>query len=230
MLTSGNGKKVVRMAENQALEIAWYGQSMFTVSGAGTTVACDPVPPEVGYSYDPVEADAVLISHDHFDHGYLSGIKGSPKVIRTSGNSRLDGIEVKGIAAFHDAKGGRERGPDIIFTWEQAGFKIAHFGDFGGEPGLEILSGLSGLDIAMIPVGGVFTIDGEQAARFVEELAPAVAIPMHYKTPGCVIPIQDVSGFTRSFSGPISEIAARPLVITRDTLPSATEVWVLPYQ
>ncbi|MBK5092489.1 MAG: MBL fold metallo-hydrolase [Actinobacteria bacterium] len=218
------------MADNQALEIAWYGQAMFTVSGGGITVACDPVPPEVGYTYGPVDADAVLISHEHFDHGYLAGIKGSPTVIKKTGGSRLDGIEVTGIATFHDAKGGKERGPDIIFTWEQAGFRIAHFGDLGVLPGAEMLSSLSGLDVVMLPVGGVFTIDGGQAARLAKDLAPAIAIPMHYKTPACSIPIKGAGEFTGGFSGPVREVAERPVVITRDTLPSATEVWVLPYQ
>jgi L-ascorbate metabolism protein UlaG (beta-lactamase superfamily) len=218
------------MADNQALEIAWYGQAMFTVSGGGITVACDPVPPEVGYTYGPVEADAVLISHEHFDHGYLAGIEGSPTIIKKAGSSRLDGINVTGIATFHDAKGGKERGPDIIFTWEQAGFRIAHFGDLGVLPDAEMFSSLSGLDVVMLPVGGVFTIDGGQAAELVTKLAPAVAFPMHYKTPACSIPIQGVEGFTGSFSGPVREVAERPVVITRDTLPSATEVWVLPYR
>lgn len=230
MLTSGKGKKVVQMAENQVLEITWYGQSMFTVSGAGTTVACDPVPPEVGYTYDPVQADVVLISHDHFDHSYLLGIKGSPKVVRTAGATGLDGIDVTGIATFHDAKGGKERGANVVFTWEQAGLRIAHFGDLGVLPGPDMLSVLSGLDVAMIPVGGVFTIDGAQAARFSEELAPLVAIPMHYKTPVLAIPLQEIEEFTSSFSGPVRQVAERPLAITRDALPSATEVWVLPYQ
>jgi L-ascorbate metabolism protein UlaG (beta-lactamase superfamily) len=93
-----------------------------------------------------------------------------------------------------------------------------------------MLSVLSGLDIAMIPVGGVFTIDGAQAARLVEELAPLVAIPMHYKTPVLAIPLQEIEEFTGSFSGPVRQVAERPLAISRDALPSATEVWVLPYQ
>src|SRR5450756_1902913 len=122
MVSSGKEKKVVQMTENRALEIAWYGHAMFTISGGGITVACDPVPPEVGYTYDPAEADAVLISHEHFDHCYLAGIKGSPTVIRKAGSSRLDGIEVTGIATFHDAKGGAERGPNIIFTWEPVSY------------------------------------------------------------------------------------------------------------
>jgi L-ascorbate metabolism protein UlaG (beta-lactamase superfamily) len=230
MMTSGKRKRVVQMAENQVLEITWYGQSMFTVSGGGITVACDPVPPEVGYTYEPVQADVVLMSHDHFDHSYMSGVKGSPKVVKKTGSTRLDGIEVKGIGTFHDAKGGKERGPNVIFTWEQAGLKVAHFGDLGVVPGPEALSALSGLAVAMIPVGGVFTIDGEQAARFVEKLAPAVAIPMHYKTPVCAIPIQEVGAFTGSFSGPVREVSERPVVITSNALPTATEVWVLSYR
>jgi len=230
MLAGTSGKRVFQMAEDDSLEIAWYGQAMFTTSGAGVTIACDPVPPEVGYSYDPVDADVVLISHGHFDHGHLAGINGSPKVIKKAGTSRLDGIEVTGIATFHDAKGGAERGPNIIFTWEQAGFSLAHFGDLGLEPGPEILAGLAGLDVAMIPVGGVFTIDGRQAAKLVSDLSPAIAIPMHYKTAACSIPIHEIGEFTGSFSGPVREVTDRPFVITREAIPGAPEVWVLPYQ
>lgn len=203
---------------------------MFTFSGGGITVACDPVPPEVGYRYGPVAADVVLISHDHFDHGYLDGIKGGPKVLTAPGEINVNGLRVTGIECFHDSNRGADRGSIIIFTWEQAGFLIGHFGDLGEMPGPEVLEKLKGLDIAMIPVGGVFTIDGQQAARLAFELQPAVVMPMHYGTPECSIHLDPVSEFIHRFSGETRRITDRPLKLARDSLPSSTEAWVVPFQ
>lgn len=218
------------MAMNEALELTWYGQSMFAVCGGGVTVVVDPVPSEVGYRYDPVAADLVLITHGHFDHNYLAGVSGNPQTISASGSFDVSGLRVSGIDSFHDASRGTERGPIVIYSWEQAGLKLAHFGDLGEEPGPDVMKKFKRLDIAMIPVGGVFTIDGEQAARFARNLAPAVVVPMHYGTRDCSIPLDPVDEFTRRFKGTVREVAERPMIISRGGLPSSTEAWVLPYQ
>jgi L-ascorbate metabolism protein UlaG (beta-lactamase superfamily) len=218
------------MAMNEALELTWYGQAMFAVSGGGVTVVVDPVPPEVGYRYDPVAADLVLITHGHFDHNYLAGVSGNPRTISASGSFDVSGLKVAGIDSFHDPNRGAERGPIVIYSWEQCGLKLAHFGDLGEEPGPDIMKRLKGLDIVMIPVGGIFTIDGEQAARFARNLAPAVVVPMHYGTRDCAIPLDPVDEFTRRFKVPSREVAERPLIVSRSSLPSSTEVWVLPYR
>ena len=218
------------MSANGTLEITWYGQSMFTVSGQGVTVVVDPVPPHVGYHYDTVAADIVLISHGHHDHNYTDGTTGNPRIISDPGRFEAECLNITGIDSFHDSLNGRERGPNIIFTWEQSGFKIAHFGDLGHELEPEVMRKLKGLDVAMLPVGGVFTIDGEQAARIGLDLAPSVLIPMHYLTPEIEIPLRPLKEFTRSFTGPMRVVSDRPLTISRDSLPAATEVWIVPYQ
>jgi len=227
-----NGKQggVFSMAADGTLEITWYGQAMIKVSGQGKTVVIDPVPPHVGYHYDPVAADVVLVTHEHFDHNYTDGVTGSPKIITTGGSFEAAGLNIKGIDSFHDPVKGTERGPNVIYTWEQAGFKVAHFGDLGHELEPEAMREVEGLDVAMIPVGGVFTIDGPQAARLALDLAPAVVIPMHYLTPAIEIPLRPLKEFTQSFTGTVREIGDRPVVISRDSLPAATEVWVMPYQ
>jgi len=218
------------MAEGQTLELAWYGQSMFRISGGGITVVCDPTAPETGYRYEPVTADVVLVSHDHFDHSHLAGVQGEPTVLKAGGTSVINGLEVTGIDSHHDSSGGQERGSNIIFTWEQAGFRLAHFGDLGAKPPGDVLSSLAGLDIAMVPVGGVFTIDGDGAADLVRDLSPSIVFPMHYKTPDCVIPINPLEEFTDNFTGTVKRIDERPLLVTRDSVPETTEVWVVTYQ
>ncbi|MFH1150891.1 MAG: MBL fold metallo-hydrolase [Actinomycetota bacterium] len=220
------------MALDPGIELFWYGHSMFVISGDGTTVAVDPVPPEVGYRYDPVEADVVLMSHQHFDHSFIAGIKGSgsPNAISAAGTFEVGRLTIEGIASYHDAQQGRQRGPNIIFTWEQGGMKLAHLGDLGDLPGPAVMKKLTGVDVAMVPVGGVFTIDGEQAARLVRDLAPKVVLPMHYATPDCSIKLDGPEVFTGRFSGEVRTIPDRPLKISADILPVKTEAWIVPYQ
>jgi len=217
------------MSEGEGIEILWYGQSMFTVSGGGLTVCIDPTPPETGYSYAPVSAEVVLQSHDHFDHSYLDGVTGAPAVIKTAGGHEGAGVLFEGFSAFHDDQGGAQRGANVIFTWEQAGLRLAHLGDLGETPAQDVAGRLSGADVLMIPVGGVFTIDGPHAARLIAELRPRVAIPMHYKTEPCVIPLNPLSDFTGVADVPVHEVA-RPLRLSDRVLPTRTEVWVVPYQ
>jgi L-ascorbate metabolism protein UlaG (beta-lactamase superfamily) len=218
------------MAEDGTLEIAWYGQAMFTVSGADVTVVIDPVPPHVGYHYDQVEADVLLMTHEHHDHTYTDGVKGNPKVITAAGNFEAAGLKIKGTGSFHDDVEGRDRGLNVIFSWEQAGFKVAHFGDLGHRLSPELMSQFQGLDVAMVPVGGVFTIDGEQAAQMAVELKPRIFIPMHYLTPEIQIPLRPLKEFTRKVSGNVRVVSERPVTISRESRPVATEVWILSYQ
>jgi L-ascorbate metabolism protein UlaG (beta-lactamase superfamily) len=218
------------MPVGESLEMTWYGQAMFSIAGAGVTVVVDPTPPETGYSYDPVGADIVLITHTHFDHNFLGGVAGSPKVINASGRFQLGGLEVRGIDTFHDAAGGSERGNNIIYTWEQAGLRVAHFGDLGHMLKPDITKKLLRLDIAMVPVGGVFTIDAEQAARLVRDLEPSIVLPMHYGTDDGKVPVEPVDEFTRWFKGNVRTVGERSVVVTSSDLPPATEAWVLPYK
>lgn len=218
------------MSSDGAVEVTWYGQAMFTISGGGVTVAIDPVPPEVGYRYHPVDADVVLVTHGHFDHGYLEGVRGDPQVVSTGGPVSAGGLDVVGYPAFHDESEGAQRGPMVLFSWEQAGLKLAHLGDLGDRPADDVMESLAGLDVVMIPVGGVFTIDGKEAALLSAELAPAVVLPMHYGTPDCVIELHPVDDFTRSFAGEVRRVPDRPVVISCGSLPAETEAWVLRYR
>ena len=51
----------------------------------------------------------------------------------------------------------------------------------------------------MIPVGGTYTIDAEQAKEFVDRIMPDVVIPMHYKTRDCSMDISRLNEFLDLF-------------------------------
>jgi len=217
------------MAGDDSLEVTWYGQAMFRFSGGGTTVVCDPVGPHTGYRFAPVEADVVLISHEHQDHNYMEGIAGRPEVVRAAGAYSPGGLAVTATASFHDDQGGEQRGPNLIFTWEQAGFSLVHFGDLGEMPDTGSLAGFRGKDIAMVPAGGVYTIEPDRAAALIRSVEPKIVFPMHYGTPTVVFPLEPLERFTDNFPESLREIADRPLTVTREMVPASTEVWVIGY-
>ncbi len=222
-------KGVLQMAPGDALQITWYGQSMFRISGGGVTLVCDPVGPSSGYRFEPMPADIVLVTHDHADHNYIEGITGSPDVMKSAGSHSVGGLEITGIPGFHDKKHGAERGPDIMFTWKQAGIRVVHLGDLGEIPGTEVLEGLKDPDILMIPVGGVYTIDGDEAAGLVKALSPAIVFPMHYLTPDVVFPLEPLDKFVSHFPGAIRRMTGNSVEVSGSPLPSHTEIWVLSY-
>jgi L-ascorbate metabolism protein UlaG (beta-lactamase superfamily) len=174
------------------MHIRWFGQSAFLLTADSIRVAIDPfgqLPDElsVKFEYPPiegVEAELVLVSHEHVDHNHTEAIGGDPVVIRAGAGTFSSPIgEVVGVASEHDAAAGTKRGPNTIFVFTLDGARSVHLGDFG-QSSLrpEQRDAIGEIDVAFIPVGAGPTIDGEQAARIVAELHPRLVVPMHYAT------------------------------------------------
>jgi len=183
--------------------ITWYGQACFKIQSGELVIAIDPFQKEIGLTPPRFRADIVLSSHRHYDHNNVEALSGDPFVITGPGEYETKGVSVRGINTFHDTTGGKERGTNTAYVITTEGISIAHLGDFG-EDALrpEILDALGGNDILMIPVGGVYTIDGKTAARFVKQLEPRVVIPMHYAMPGLKVKLDGPESF-------LKEMAAR---------------------
>jgi L-ascorbate metabolism protein UlaG (beta-lactamase superfamily) len=178
------------------MRIEWFGQSAFHLDGGDTTVFIDPfgIPGEAlakrGMSFDypvidGVEADLLLITHEHFDHAAAEQIDGSPAVIRsTAGKLESPVGEVVAIASEHDAHAGTERGPNSIFVFTLDGLRVCHFGDFG-QASLrdEQADAIGAVDVLMLPVGGGPTIGASAANQIADRLSPRWVVPMHYRTP-----------------------------------------------
>ena len=156
------------------IKVTWFGHSCFRLECGEHSIVIDPYKGVPGYPPLQVSAGRALKSHDHGDHAYLEAVRiveepdDNPFVIRT-------------MDCWHDDRQGELRGANRITIFEAEGIKIAHFGDIGQELSPEMLEKLKGLDAALIPVGGFYTIDGAGAARLMEAIDPAVTIPMHYR-------------------------------------------------
>ncbi len=214
------------------MKVKWYGHASFLiVSDKGTKIITDPYEPggyggAIGYGKIPDEADIVLVSHDHADHNFVKGLPGKPKVIQGVGSHRSHDIEFRGIAAFHDGKKGAERGQNTIFCFLLDGIRVCHLGDLGHIPSAQEAKAIGPIDLLMMPVGGVYTIDAAEATKTLEILNPRVAIPMHFKTPKCGFPLAQVDEFTKGKAG-LKSLPGSDWEVKKETLPQKSEIIVL---
>jgi L-ascorbate metabolism protein UlaG (beta-lactamase superfamily) len=139
------------------------------------------------FDYPPVEgveAELLLVTHEHGDHNAVEVIGGSPQILRsTAGTFDSPVGEVIGVASEHDDAAGTRRGPNTIFCFSLDGLRVCHFGDFG-QAALrpEQQRAIGEVDVLFLPVGGGPTVGGEPAAAIVRALRPRLVVPMHYRT------------------------------------------------
>jgi L-ascorbate metabolism protein UlaG (beta-lactamase superfamily) len=209
------------------MEITWFGQAAFSLKGKNATVVIDPFDPKIGLSWTKQSADILLMSHDHKDHHYAEGVSAGFSA-EGPGEYEVKDVSITGTRLYHDNQKGAERGVNTAFTLELDGVTVCHLGDVGHELSGEQAEELSNCDILMIPVGGVYTIDGQAAAKMVSQLEPRIVIPMHYQLPGLQLSneLSGVEPFMKSLGQ--EQWQAQPnLKVTKDSLPAEMSIVVL---
>ncbi len=208
------------------MEIVWYGHACFRLRDRGITIVTDPYDKSIGYALPRIQADVVTISHGHAGHGYVGGIKGGPMIIEGPGEYEVRGVFITGIPTFHDAREGAARGKNTAFLFEFDSLTICHLGDLGHVPTQAQIEVLSEVDVLLIPVGAVHTINAAQAAEIVSLLEPCFVIPMHYKTPALDLKLDRVNKFLKEMG--LKRLTPQDsLKVTKSTLPEETQVVLL---
>jgi L-ascorbate metabolism protein UlaG (beta-lactamase superfamily) len=213
----------------ESMKIKWLGHASFLLtSEEGKKIITDPYSVAGGISYAPIDesADVVTVSHDHEDHNNYRAVKGSPHIIKREGISKVEGIEFKGIASYHDSEKGSQRGSNIIFCFTVDGIKICHLGDLGHLLSPKQIIDIGPVDIVLIPVGGYYTIDAEKATAVSQSLKAKVVIPMHYKTTRCGYPISQAEEFLIGKKN-VRTLNASEVEFGKEKLPEETEIVVL---
>lgn len=213
------------------MEITSLGHSCFKLRSRSATLITDPFNPKMlGVKLPSLSADIVTISHQHEDHNNLEAIEGHPVLIAGPGEYEVKGVRILGISSYHDQESGKQRGKNIVYRILMDGISLVHCGDLGHKLDDRQIELLEGVDILMIPVGGVFTVSPQIAAEIASKLEPEIIIPMHYNNPkisqehfgslSCV-------GVFLKEMGKESVASQTKLVITKDKLPAETTVIVL---
>lgn len=164
--------------------IKYYGHACFKIrdNETGYSIVLDPYEPDSvpGFGNIVDTASEVICSHDHFDHNSRDSVKIEP--------ANDSPYEVTAIDSWHDEVGGAKRGPNKIHVIREkkTGKTLIHYGDIG-VPADELMKEeyadiLMDADVALIPIGGTYTIDAEGALELIEKTRPKLVIPMHFRS------------------------------------------------
>ena len=181
------------------LKIRWFGQSFFEiVTPKGLKIVTDPHNlEEYRIKAAGLKPDLVLMSHFHTDHVDLTAFSNAKTVpqynaLKKDGkfvtwnevDEKLKDAKFFTVPTYHDSFKGAKHGLNGVWVIDVNGFRIVHLGDLGHQLDKKQLAKIGKVDVLMIPVGGVYTLNGIDAQRVVEQLKPTrYVLPMHYATP-----------------------------------------------
>ncbi|WP_292407891.1 MULTISPECIES: metal-dependent hydrolase [unclassified Methanoculleus] len=195
--------------------LTWLGHACFSLAGS-RTVLIDPFIP--GGSL-PVEPDIVAVTHAHADHlgiaaqlrkktvainevaKYLAA-KGVPaEPMNIGGSISVDGVRFTMTPALHsswleDEGMGFYGGAAAGFVITMDGTSVYHAGDTALFSDMQLIRDLYRPDVALLPVGGRFTMGPEEAMVAARYTGARLVIPMHYDTSPAIR--QDLENFKRT--------------------------------
>lgn len=209
------------------VDIIYFGHSCFKIRTKSVSLLIDPFSPEdTGLKLPKVEADAVLCTHQHPDHHDLSRVNNYRVVIERPGEYEIGGSQIYGILTFHDNEHGKKRGTNTTFEIKIENISIVHLGDLGHKLDEGQVESLNGVDVLLIPVGGVYTIDARLAKEVVGQLEPLIVIPMHYKEPGLKFNLDSLDEFLKEM-GKEKVVKLPKLSLTKDKIPEEMQIVIL---
>ena len=180
--------------------VHWLGHDSFRIDGS-STLYVDPWKLPAGQP----PADAILVTHEHYDHlsaGDIAKVAGPGTVVvgpplrhrqvgrradftvqpgrdrRRSGTAMVTAVPAYNVNKFK--KPGvvyhpRDEG-HVGYIVEMDGVRIYHAGDTDAIPEMRDID----VDVALLPVGGTYTMTAEEAAEACTMLRAAVVVPMHF--------------------------------------------------
>lgn len=173
----------------------WLGHATFRIEGS-KVVYFDPwklSDKEVG-----VKADIILITHDHYDHLSPDDVRkiqtkdtlivttadgakklsGNVKTVAPGDTITVEGVKIEAVPAYNLKKSYHPRANGWVgFVITLDGVRIYHAGDTDFVPEMK---DLKNIDIALLPVGGTYTMDAREAVEAANAINPKTAVPMHW--------------------------------------------------
>ncbi len=171
------------------VEITWLGHASIMVEGADVRVYVDPWK----LKGDLPSADIILVTHDHYDHyseGDIKRIKAESTVVICSSKKPyvdevmlpgdrmvIKGVHVEAVPAYNVDKDFHPRGNNWVgYVVELEGMRIYHAGDTDRIPEMKGLD----VDVAILPVGGTYTMDADDAIAAINDIGPRHVVPIHF--------------------------------------------------
>ena len=184
-----------KMIEN----IEVFTQSSIRITDGDCRIYIDPFQ----MSEAPKDADFILITHDHYDHfspediekvsngrsvllvpakmipqaDKISSIVGEIHSVMPGEHYGINGLEFDTVAAYNNLKPFHPKSAGWVgYILQIDGQRIYIAGDTDMNRDNQDMK----CDVALVPIGGKFTMDAKKAAEFINTIQPSIAIPTHY--------------------------------------------------
>jgi L-ascorbate metabolism protein UlaG (beta-lactamase superfamily) len=195
------------------MRLTWLGHSCVLLSGTKNVL----IDPFIGEGKDvSVVSDIVAVTHGHADHmgntvrlnRKTVAINEIAKYLKTKGvpaeGMNIGGtIEVEGVrftmtpavhsAWLEEAGGGYNGGAAAGYVIAMDGKKVYHAGDTALFSDMKLIGDLYRPDVALLPIGGRFTMGPDEAMMAAQFIGAPLVIPVHYSTWPVIL--QDPSSF-----------------------------------
>ncbi|MCU0859648.1 MAG: metal-dependent hydrolase [Thermoplasmata archaeon] len=192
------------------MKVTWLGHSAFLIEGKDK-VLVDPFlsgNPKAARKPEDVDCDVVCVTHGHFDHlgdavaiarrtgaviaciaemaAYVERCEAKAVGFNLGGTACIKDTKVTMVPAFHSSSIGA---PGLEFSAAMpvgvvidSGKVVYHAGDTSVFGDMRLIGEMYRPDLALLPIGGFFTMDPKGAALATSLIAPKTVIPMHYGT------------------------------------------------
>ena len=179
---------------SMGITIQWLGHASFKICYEDTVIYIDPWK----LKESPGDATLVFVSHSHHDHyspGDIAKVSGPDTKLIASADVvakekageaimpglmiELEGVRVRGVAAYNPDKAFHPKKNNWVGFLIEIGSKQIYY---AGDTDLteEIKNFKYIIDVALLPVGGTYTMNAEEAAEATKYIKPALAIPYHW--------------------------------------------------
>jgi L-ascorbate metabolism protein UlaG (beta-lactamase superfamily) len=209
------GPDIQKGKENaMSVKLQWLGHASFKISSGSDVIYIDPWK----LKDTPHDATVVLVSHSHYDHysaddiAKVSGMttklvaaadviakQGKGDVLKPGQSVDINGVKITGVPAYNPAKQFHPKSNNWLgFVVETGGKRIYYAGDTDAT---DEMKDLKNIDLALLPVGGTYTMNAAEAADAAKAFKPKQAIPYHW---GDIVGSQaDADKFAKSAGCPV---------------------------
>lgn len=175
----------------EKIKLYWLGHASFKLDADGKLIYFDP------WKVKKDKANLILVTHSHFDHLSLddvrkiqteetvvvatrdsaSRLRGDVRIISVGENIEIEGVGIEAVPSYNIGKNYHPKTSGWVgYIVTVNGIRIYHAGDTDAIEEMRKLK----VDIALLPVGGTYTMTAEEAAGIANEFKPETAIPMHW--------------------------------------------------
>ncbi|MFB0552932.1 MAG: MBL fold metallo-hydrolase [Phycisphaerae bacterium] len=187
-------KKETGKEASMGITIQWLGHASFKICHEDIVIYIDPWK----LKESPHDANLVFVSHSHHDHYSpedITKISGPDTKLIASADVvakekageaitpglmiELEGVRVRGVAAYNPDKAFHPKKNNWVgFLIEIGSKQIYYAGDTDLTEEIKNIKYI--IDVALLPVGGTYTMNAEEAAEAAKYIKPALAIPYHW--------------------------------------------------